>query len=103
MIFNNINEIKNDIKDKFIFYVNQHKDVSITYVFSLLLSYLRELYNLKELDDYSSYVENNEIFIRILKSGNVIDFKIDTLIETRKIKINKIKCINLFLRQLNNY
>ena len=90
MIFNNMNDIQLDIKEKLISYISTNKDVNLNFVLSLLCSYLKELSNIKEINNYSTYVENDEIFISILRDEEIFDFNINILMETRIMKINRI-------------
>jgi len=88
MIFKHLFDIQSDIKNKVILYYNHDKNIE--YIFSLMNSYLKELQHIKEIDNYSTFMENKEFNIRISKNDEVIDFNIDVISENRLLKINKI-------------
>jgi len=96
MLFNDINDIKDSIRKNLSNYLkdNMH-DIDNKMILSLLRSYLQELKSIKEIVKYIAAMDNNKIIISIDKDDKIENFIIDIDIEIRKIKINKIKNIDI--------
>lgn len=91
MVFNDINDIKNNLYDNISNYILKNiNDIDISMIIFLIRTYLQELKTLNEINNY--LVNNNENIISIKIDKNIIDeFTINIDNEIRKIKIKKIK------------
>lgn len=93
MIFNTSKDIESDIKNKLSQYIKDNcENLDFKLLRSIIWVYLRELNIIHELDSYfvSEIVDNN-FYIKYTKDNNEYSFNISSIIEIRKIKIEKIK------------
>lgn len=95
MLFDNTKDIQTDIYHKMSnFLMNNTDIIDIKHIISLLRSYLSELKNIKEIDNYQAEIDktsSNTIIVEIRKDIDVKYFTIDIDMEIRRLKINKIK------------
>ena len=95
MIFDNTKDIQDDIYKKISHFLKDNiENKDIQYVISLVRSYLTELKNIKEIDNYQAEIDktnDNSIIIQITKDNDNCFFTINLDIEVRRLKINKIK------------
>ena len=90
MIFNNCEDIEIDIKTKISKYMSQTNN-DIKGLVSIILSYLYEMKNIKEIETYSLYeINKNEFSITFSKDKQSHNFYTSLSSELRKIKIKKI-------------
>lgn len=92
MIFENVKDIDDDIHKRIEQYLkNNIENKDINHILSLIRSYLTEVKNIKEIDDWDASLKDGKIIIKITKNNDNKLITIDLDVEIRKIKINKIK------------
>jgi hypothetical protein len=100
MIFNSVKDIQNDIYIKISSFLKDNiNNKDIKNIISLLRSYLMELKNIREIDNYQTEIENKTtIIVQILKGTDNCFFTIDLDLEVRRLKINKIKSTDISIK-----
>ena len=91
MVFNNINDIKNNLYNNISNYIIKNiNDIDISMIIFLIRSYLRELKLLNEVNNFLVTYNGKLIFIKIDKDY-IDEFTINIDNEIRKLKIKRIK------------
>jgi hypothetical protein len=91
MVFNDINDIKNNLYNNISNYIIKNiNDIDISMIIFLIRSYLRELKLLNEVNNFLVTYNGKLIFIKIDKDY-IDEFTINIDNEIRKLKIKRIK------------
>lgn len=92
MIFNDLNEVVNDINSKILSYIIDNEWFDMNELISILKNYLYEIRIINEIDKFSvtQPISDFCLLIEITKQNIDKKFTFDINQETRKLKIRKI-------------